>query len=103
LVPCLYCCLSPCFLSGQPLSHVSLCSDSNHPIHSFLTCLDRGADDFALLLPRVTQVWASASQVALTTRTSVTTHPFSSPRSFLVEQQPRMAASGGERRQGLGS
>lgn len=53
---------------------------------------------FPTLLSRVTQVWASASQVALITHTSVTTHLFSSPRSFLVGLRPRTAASGGEKR-----
>lgn len=107
LAPCLCFSLCPFFLCGQPLNPVPSCSGHNSPTHSLtpLPCLEwvvRGADPLPLLLPRVTQVWASASQVALITHTSVTTHPFSSPRSFLVGLLPRMAVSGGEKRQGLG-
>lgn len=54
-------------------------------------------DSPPLLLPRATPGWASASQVAPTTHTLATTHPSSSPRSFLEGLRPRMAASGGER------
>lgn len=105
--PCLCFSLCPCFPGGHPLNPIPFFSDHRSPIHSlpYLPCQEwavRRADPFPLLLPRVTRVWASASQVAPITRTSVMTRPFSSPRSFLEGLRPRMAASGGKRRQGLG-
>lgn len=99
--------LSALFSGGQPLHPDPSCAGHSSPVHfpPHLLCQEwevRAADLLPLPPSRVTQVWASASQAAPTTHTSVTTPPSSSPRSFLVGLRPRTAASGGERRQGLG-